>query len=498
MIFSAVPKLSNRKEAQLIVIPFWEQQRKAKPAVALGILESNLKSPLELGDFRGKEGEVLFVYAPQFHEKRVLLLGLGKEEVFTQESLRKSCAQVVKECRRKKITDINFVVPHLAELRKMSSEECVKAIAEGILLTNYRWGHQKNLVSAEERGLLKSVSLIGILPKMLDLLQTCELTAEGVYFARDLINGNAEIVTPKYLAQSALKIAEKFSSVKATILDRKAIEKEKMGLFLAVAQGSSLEPAFIILSHKGDPRSKDHTVIIGKGVTFDTGGLNLKPTGSMETMRDDMSGAAAALASIAVAASLKLKRNVTAVVAATDNAIGSRSFRPGDVYKSRAGLSVEIANTDAEGRLTLADALSYAEDELKPTRMIDLATLTGSMVIALGEGISGLWSNDETLAKQLLEASSRTTEPLWRMPLYAPYKEQIKSDIADLKNSGGRQAGCVTAALFLQEFVAKTPWAHIDIAGTAFQSKENGYWPKNATGFGVRLLIDFLQNLPNS
>ena len=313
--------------------------------------------------------------------------------------------------------------------------------------------------------------------------------------ARDLINGNADIITPQYLAQTARKIAQKFPAVKATVFDLKKIEKEEMGLFLAVARGSSVEPAFIILSYKGFAGSKDHTLLIGKGVTFDTGGLNIKTASSMLTMREDMSGAAAVLSTIAVAAALNLKLNVTAVVAATENAIDAKSYKPGDVYKGYGGITVEIGDTDAEGRLTLADALAYSAQHLKPTRMIDLATLTGSIVIALGEGMSGLFCNDETLANRLLAASQQTAETLWRMPLYAPYKEQLKSDIADLRNIGGRPAGPITAALFLQEFVQNIPWAHIDIAGTAFGNKERGYWPKNGVGFGVRLLINFLQNL---
>jgi leucyl aminopeptidase len=301
-------------------------------------------------------------------------------------------------------------------------------------------------------------------------------------------------VTPAFLAQTAVVVSKKFPEIKTTIFDKKRIEKEKMGLLLAVARGSPNEPAFIIMSYMGDPRSKDHTVVIGKGVTFDTGGLNLKPTGSMETMRDDMSGAAATIGILASSASLKLKVNVTGVIAAAENAIDGLSYKPGDVYTSYAGKTVEIGNTDAEGRLTLADAISYSLKHLKPSRLIDFATLTGAMVVALGEGISGFFSNDDKLANQLTDAGLRTNELLWRLPLHAPYKDQLRSDIADLKNTGGRAAGAVTAALFLEAFVEKMPWAHIDIAGTAFGSKEQNYLPKNGIGVGVRLIIDFLKN----
>jgi len=493
MLFSATSQLTKRKDAELIVFPFWQRQKKPKAAAVLGPFSSLIKSPIDAGDFTGKQGETILLYTKGSKEKRCMLVGLGKEENLTVDGLRQTYSNIAKECQKKAISKINVVLPTIVELRKIDVKECLKGVCEGILLTNYCW--EKLATLDEETVLLKSVSLIGILPKMLDTVRDCEETAEGVYFARDLINGNADIVTPHYLGEAAKKIAKKFPNTTAHVHDRKWIEKEKMGLFAAVARSSSNEPAFIILSYKGHPRSKDHTVLVGKGVTYDTGGLNLKPTGSMETMRDDMSGSATVLATVAAAAALKLKHNITAVVASTENSIDAKSYKPGDVYKGLSGITVEVGNTDAEGRLTLADALTYSVKKLKPTRMIDLATLTGSMVIALGEGMSGLFCNDEKLTNQLLDSSDHTSEKLWRMPLHAPYKEQLKSDIADIRNIGGRAGGSITASLFLQEFVEGIPWAHIDIAGTAFGSKERGYQPKNGVGFGVRLLIDFFQNL---
>lgn len=492
MLFSAIPHLNERKDADLIILPFWERQKKAKAAALIGPFESQVTPPIEAGDFKGKEGEMLLVYLTGAKEKRCLLLGLGHEEKLTVEKLRRALSNVVKECQRKGLSRINILLPHIAELRGITVEECLEGIAEGILLTNYRW--EKLVAVDEETVLLKSVTLIGIRPEALRTVKTSEAIAEGVYFARDLINGNADIITPHYLAEAARKIAKKFSKVEATVHDKAWIEREKMGLLFAVGRGSPHEPAFIIVKYKGNPRSKDHTVLIGKGITFDTGGLNLKSSG-METMRDDMSGAAAVLATVATAASLDLKLNITAVVAAAENAIGGKSYKPGDVYQAYSGVTVEIGNTDAEGRLTLADALAYSVKNLKPTRMIDFATLTGSIVVALGEELSGLFCNNNHLVDQLMEASARTAEHLWRMPLFKSYKELIKSDIADLKNVGGRPGGPITAALFLQEFVKDVPWAHIDIAGTAFSSKERGYWPKNGVGFGVRLAVEFLRSI---
>jgi leucyl aminopeptidase len=496
MLFSTVDHFEKRREAELIVFPFWQRQKRnheeAKPAAMLNAFEALAKPAVKSGDFHGNTGETLILYAKTGKEKRCLLLGLGKEEKLTVESLRKAYSNVAKECQRKAITKINLVVPTISELRSVTVEECLKGISEGILLTNYRWEKLASL--DEETVLLRNVCLVGVHSSFLKLVKESEHIAEGVYLARDLINGNADIITPHYLAESARKISEKFSSVKATIFDRKRIEKENMGLLLAVSRGSAVEPAFIILSHRGSPGSKDHTVVVGKGITFDTGGLNIK-TSNMETMRDDMSGAATALSTIAIAAALDLPVNVTAVVPSSENAIDANSYKPGDVYESYAGITVEIGNTDAEGRLILADALAYSVHALKPTRLIDFATLTGSMVVALGDSMSGLFCNDEYLARSLLDSSLRTSEILWRMPLFEPYTELLKSDVADIKNVGGRPAGAITAALFMQAFVQDVPWAHIDIAGTAFANKEKGYLPKNGVGFGVRLMVDFLQNL---
>jgi leucyl aminopeptidase len=264
-----------------------------------------------------------------------------------------------------------------------------------------------------------------------------------------------------------------------------------MGLLLAVNRGSMRDPAFILVEYRGNPGSSDVTALVGKGITFDTGGLNLKPTGSMETMKDDMSGAAAVLGAIRAAAALKLKVNILGAIPTTENSIGSKAYKPGDVYRSYSGKTVEIANTDAEGRLVLADALAYVQKHYKPSRIVDFATLTGAVVIALGEEASALFCNDEGFAAKLMDAGSRSAERLWRMPLYPEYKELMKSTIADLKNSGGRAGGLCTSAAFLSYFVKDVPWAHLDIAGTAFLSSPKHYHTTNATGVGVRMLVEF-------
>ncbi len=320
--------------------------------------------------------------------------------------------------------------------------------------------------------------------------------SEGVYYARDLINSNADEVTPQYFANCARTIAKDYSHVKATILDKAHIQKEGLHLLMAVNRGSNLDPAFIILQYKGDPKSKEHVVMVGKGITYDTGGLNLKPTGSMETMKCDMSGAAACLGAILAVARLKMKVNFSIVIPSTENGIDANSFKPGDVYKSYAGKTVEMTNSDAEGRLVLADALAYAIKKMEPTQLIDIATLTGAIEVALGSEASGLMSTDDKLAEALMKAGETTFERLWRMPLYDEYKERLKSDIADLKSWNGRGAGANVAATFLRAFVdEKIPWAHIDIAGTAFLQEAKKYQPKYAIGVGVRLMLEYLESL---
>jgi leucyl aminopeptidase len=286
--------------------------------------------------------------------------------------------------------------------------------------------------------------------------------------------------------------------LKTKILGKKEIEQEKMGLLLAVNRGSAQDPALIILSHQGNPKNKEHIVLVGKGITYDTGGLNVKPADNMLTMKCDMAGAATVLAAVQVAGQLDLKINVTAIVPATENAIDSKSYKQGDVYHSKSGKTVEITHTDAEGRLVLADALTYAIEHLKPTTLIDIATLTGGVVVALGEDIAGLFSNNEALTQNLLRSSETTGESLWRLPLPHDYKEMLKSEIADLVNSAGRYASAITAALFLQEFCGGLPWAHLDVAGTAYLSKPKFYNTTKATGFGLRLLVDFLEKRASS
>ncbi len=311
---------------------------------------------------------------------------------------------------------------------------------------------------------------------------------------RDLQNDTADLVSPEYLGQQAKAIAKEHG-LKCTVFDKKKIEKLGMGLLLAVNRGSSLEPRFIVLEYNGDKKSKDKTAVVGKGLTFDSGGYNLKPTKFIETMRVDMSGAAITLGVIKAAARLELKRNIVGVIPATENMLGSRAYKPGDIYRSMSGKTVEIGNTDAEGRLILADALTYTVQKIKPARIVDLATLTGAILITFGDVVIGAMTNDDKIYEHLYGAGEATYERVWRLPIYDEYRKLLKSDVADIKNVGGRDGGSITAAAFLEKFVEKTPWLHLDIAGVSWLEKKRHYLPKNGTGTGVRLIIDFIKRI---
>lgn len=491
MDLASVATLDSRKNSDLIVLPFWQKKEKPEPAADFSKLATHLNVALETHDFKGKEGETLLLYVDTKHEKRVLLLGLGELEKISTERLRRAYMGVTRLAIAKKLKSLNILLPQGLAL---SEEELTRGVTEGLLLPNYAFNQYKT-EKEKHLALVTKISLIGGSKKVQVLAKKYATVAEGVYFARDLVNGNADDVSPEHLGKAAVTLAKKHPKLKAKVFDKKRLTKEGFGLILAVNRGSTSEPALIIVEYKGAPNSKDKTVIVGKGVTYDTGGLNLKPTGSMETMKCDMGGAACVLGVMKTAAELNLKVNLVGIIPSTENSISATSYKPGDVYQGYSGKTVEIGNTDAEGRLILADALAYAVEHFKPSRIIDFATLTGAIDIALGAEVSGLMSNDDSLANAIIHSGNDTYERTWRLPLHEEYRDQLKSDIADIKNTGGRSAGAITAAFFLQEFVGKTPWAHLDIASTAYLNDARRYHPKHGTGVGVRLMIDFLENL---
>ncbi len=464
-----------RKKADLLIVPFWQGGKKGpSPASDLKV---NVSPAI---DFSGKKDEIVYLYTPKGPEPRVLLLGLGEEKEFTPEKARKAYASALCWGLGKKIKSVNIALP---------PEEYAKAALEGVLLANYSYeAHRKEPQ-------IKPVEKICLIGELKTAKETAEIV-ECVNYARDLVFGNADDVTPSLLAKKAQELAKEYTSIHTKVLNREQILKEKMDLLAAVSRGATTPPAFIIAEYRGAPGNKDVTAIIGKGITFDTGGLLLKPRGGMETMRDDMAGGAVVLGVLRAAAKLKLKGNIIGFIPTTENAIGPDSYKPGDVYQSHAGVSVEIADTDAEGRLVLADAISYAQKHYSLKRIIDLATLTGGATVALGEEAAVICSNSDKLSQELIAAGETSYERLWRLPLFEEYKSLLESKIADIKNAGPRKASSICGGIFLQRFVKKEiDWAHIDIAAVAFPDVLKPYQPIQATGFGVRLLVEYFQHL---
>ncbi len=418
----------------------------------------------------------------------VLLAGVGKSDKMSGTALRITVRKAILSSYASKVKEIEIIPPN-------HNEATIKAVLEGILIGGYAW---KKYFTKDKTDKTVNISdqKITVVVKALKNYEDTVTMCEGVTLTRNLINDNADIVTSEFIEKTIKDLIKNHKNISLEILNRKEMETKGLGLHLAVNQGSPKEPKLIIVKYAGGNPKDRYMALVGKGITFDTGGLNLKPTGSIETMRADMSGTAAVVGTLKNILSLNIKRNLLFVCGVAENAIGSKSYKPGDVFRSYSGKTVEIGNTDAEGRLVLADAIAYVVKNYKPEHLIDLATLTGACVIALGHDYSGLFSNDDALANDLIRSSQETDDRVWRLPNYPEIKNYIKSNVADIKNVGLSRgaAGACTAAEFLRQFVGETKWAHLDIAGTAFVDSSTGrmYFGYGATGAGVRLLTHYL------
>ncbi len=470
------------------------------PSGATGAIDQALNGAISdliaNGDISGKLGKVGVLYpGGRLPIKRVLVAGLGKRTEFNLESVRQAAANAINKAKAHNAKNVVTIV-HGAGIAGLDVETAAQATIEGSLLALYEFDAPKQ---KKEPHTIQSVTVIEHDEKKVETIQrgvdTAVAITSGVTLARNLVNMPANVATPSKMARTAKAIAHDHD-LDIHVGGRRWAKQHNMGAFLAVAQGAGEKPKFIILEHNGEREDLDTIVLVGKGITFDTGGISLKPVANMGNMKSDMDGAAAVLGAMKAVGQLDLPLRVIGITPCTENMPDANAYRPADIITASNGKTIEIISTDAEGRMVLADALVYAE-KYNPVAVIDLATLTGSCIVALGSDMAaGLFSTDDHLRDQLVAAGTSTHERVWPLPLWDDYKKAIETDVADMKNSGGRFGGVATSAIFLKEFTNYT-WAHLDIAGMALSDKGNAYTPKGGTGYGVRLLIEFLRNWQN-
>ena len=441
--------------------------------------------------FRGAANEVVFL--PRGNAW-VLVVGLGKANDLSLERLRQFGGTAAKAVRARGFREL--ALPVIVERGVGPAADAAQALAEGVLLGVYRYDRLKQVPAHEKRKRIDALTMVversGDAAAARRAVEKAQVIAEAVSLVRDLINGPSNIVTPTYLANEARRIAHRHR-LKCAVTPFARLKRLGFGGIVGVAQGSAHPAQFIVLQYT-PARAKATFALCGKGITFDSGGISIKPSAKMEQMKYDMSGAAAVLGTMQAAATLKLPYRIIGIIAATENMPSGTAQKPGDVLKTLSGKTVEVLNTDAEGRLVLSDCLHYAK-RFKPDCVVDLATLTGACVVALGGEAVGLMSNNEKVAARVSQAGKATYERVWRLPLWDEYGPAMKSDIADLRNvTNTGEAGTITAAKFLEEFVGGMPWAHLDIAGTAWTEREKPYTPKGAVGIGVRLLLKLMED----
>ncbi len=471
-----------KAESDLAVLGVFEDA--ALPAEVAGLLEP--------ADFSSKADQTLLLYprgavAP----RRLLLVGLGKPEKATAETIRRASATAVKEARKLQVAALTVAVHGDLPL---AAEAAAQAFAEGLELGAYRyWHYRTDLTDAQAFEVQAATVFAKTNEQTAAGVALGQTVGRGVTLARNLVNGPGYAMTPAKLADEAVALGERLG-LKVTVLDKAQLTEQGFGGILAVGKGSANDPRFIVMEHGAAAEGVPTICLVGKGLTFDSGGLSLKPADAMETMKSDMGGAAAVFGALQVAVELKLPLHVVGLVSAAENMPSSDSYRPGDIVRTLSGKTIEVLNTDAEGRIILSDALFYAQ-RYNPAAIVELSTLTGAIIIALGSHAIGMMGTDQALLDRLTAAGETTGERVWPFPLWDEYHAMIKSEIADLKNLGGRPAGSITAGAFLAAFVGDYPFVHLDIAGTAWADRPaKSYDSHGGTGVGVRLLTQFLQD----
>lgn len=480
-------------DALAILVPEDKAGFATASATAKKLARASAENLLGSGDFTGKRDSCVLVYGGS-KLPRIYLVGVGKTTEINAERLRRAAATATRTAQRGKAKNLSILLP----ATPLSVEDTAYALAEGAGLAAYKFDKYFTYKSASDRpNKLSGVTIVSTVSahdKVLkSVIKSASIVVDGVNLARDLANAPSNEVTPEVLADRAKDSGAKYG-FDVKVLDKKQIESHGMGGLLGVNAGSVRPPRFIIMEWNGGAKGDKPFVIVGKGITFDSGGISLKPGAGMADMKMDMHGSATVVGTLQTVARLKLPVNVVGLVPTTENMPSGSATKPGDVLVHMNGKTSEVDNTDAEGRLVLADALSYADKFYKPAAVVDLATLTGACVVALGHHATGMMGTDDGLKATIKAAGERVFERMCELPLYDEYEDQIKSDIADVKNVGGRWGGAITAGLFLKKFIGDWPWVHLDIAGTGMTDREGPYTPKGGTGVGVRLLTDVLKN----
>jgi len=483
----------TRTRTDAIIVYCFQGAKRLEPdtAAADQALGGAISDLIRRKEIKGKAKEVTLLHSMgKVPSPRVVITGLGKKKELSAAKIRGAFAETCRWLRRRGTDSIATVLPETGDPR-----DAAQAITEGALLGLYSFRKYLTGNNDSHREIKRLAIISGRKQKEMTAegIAAGRVMAEATILARDMVNEPANYMTPTRMAEAAGEIARDYG-LEVEILDRKQMEILGMGALLGVAQGSQQPPKFIILRYKGRDSDILDAAFVGKGITFDSGGISIKPSEHMSEMKGDMAGGAAVMAALGAIARMKLKANISAFIPATENLPSGSALKPGDVVKAMNGKTIEVLNTDAEGRLILSDALSYAAS-LNPKAIIDVATLTGACMVALGLICTGAFSNNQRLADRVIDAGKGAGEYIWQMPMFEEYAELIKSDVADVKNIGNRYGGAITAAKFLEEFVAKKPWVHLDIAGTARSEKDQGHLVKGATGAPVRTLINLALGL---
>ena len=493
----------ERIQADAIVLGILEGTKRPSGAARAVDASSGgvISACLSNGDFSGKREQVLVLYPKgRARAKRVVLVGLGAEKDLTVERVRQAAGRATARARELGLGALATVV-HGAGAGGLDAAGCAQAVVEGSMLANYSYDRYRTRDKSKSKRVKTLVLAEADAKKMADVKRGAargRVGAEAVAFVRDMCNTPSLDMTPRQVAEQALTLADKEAGITVKALDENECKKLKMGSFLGVAKGSDEPPRLLVLEYVPEGKPTGTVCLVGKGITFDTGGISLKPAEGMEKMKYDMSGAAAVLGVFHALKRVKPSVRVIGLAPMTENMPGGHAIKPGDVLIAMNGITIEVNNTDAEGRLVLADGIAYGKRFYKPDAIIDIATLTGAVVIALGGQASGIMGNDTALLGRIKDASERSGERVWELPTWPEYNDLIRSDVADQKNSGGREAGTIVGAMFLASFAEGTPWVHMDIAGTAWNDKDKPYAPKGSSGVAVRLLLDLLENWEES